>query len=1132
MLGLNPTSLTLAVLGGVLLTPTAADAAVDVVAPKWRAQPAGPLQISLRESGTVSELRATLDGKAVRARRTKAGAVVIDVPAARFRPGKHYVALRWRDAKGRTQTRTDRFTSLARDPGLVRVRAPRTARGVLELGLTAAGGVHQVRVTVNGRQTVVSPRKRRTFSVALGADDGVRLGRNRIRVVATRPSKGTAETVTTVATVDPSAPLLRRAKAYQAVKGAATRLDGRVVTRSRPVDYRWTIVRGPKGAKPVLRGANTARPTLAADVPGRYRLRLTFSTRGKASASAASGYDTSVDVGPAVPVTGLWLRTDPTNASSAIQLGDQTYHLGSGSCPALLLLDADTLAPINTSWQDPLWVGRMDKGCANGDDAVDFIKTQVGYWQSVVSDPMLALFVSPGNVPGSTMNYVDNANPGTYLFTPDLSAADAGLSAAVSHTGRSAGNGDALAGAPGGLGGWLQREGVDGPYTYVPGVQLAYQTYGPGAAGANTMTLRSVTGDGASTTSTPITATIPGGATSGFQLVVLDDLGRVQVNQAYAATDADGLATQINVLIDAKTSSTLLLQSIGHPQRSGSSWDRLAAAVARLNSGNGHGGSDALMRSSGGAYALVASIAPTMQPDPLGDAPTTAEAGSVDGGAGQLSGLLQPRVNGGALAPVLSRPGAGGAMAALKGLTQSPPTVRKDDPAEDAVLAYLVTDSTFAATASNTCYPDVTALPANLLVRSSYCGIGIDGGEWSRMAGVLDDYASGARAVPDTYLKANSADADGAVFKRVSGQLGAEFSAVANVRHAFEVDGTLSATLTSVINKVQAKSIQDLLPYTPSVTPSQPTATFNAWRLLLPALTLASNLPGAEPLEPIVDLMELGNVFLEKGDAKEPEPAGANERVPASDLQSEAITQLNDAKSSLAVVLDRILTDPAKLLRANDNLIGLKTPRNTGADLFAANWNQSDLSLAAATDKMAQGVRQDLAKSWMSAYYDVWRAPTANRHGGGSATTPQPRDVSNLWSINCWTLPTRYSSTNTSWHVFAINPMSPSYAGQWPETANYLPLDADVPSAFYTLIQKQDGDNPWTVGIDTGTGKFPTSRHVTPPNADLLALLSRSIESGGYGLSQSALFTRGIQDGHGLPSMAKGDFYVTYDCGY
>jgi hypothetical protein len=1159
---------------GTASARTSAVSTVTLISPTSRAQPAGTLRLRIRSVGTVRGLTLRFDRRPVFSWVAGSGVRELSLSAQQFRPGVHYLTEIWRDARNRRHVHVLQLISLRRDPKLLLLGTTHPAVGFVALHVWSEQGVHSVRVSVNGRVTVVSTRGRgRPITVNLAAANGIRFGSNRIKVAAASPSARTYDLQYAVVTVSRSLPLLGRTASYQGSTGAAARLNGRVLLPKgaagavRQLRYRWTIVSKPDGSTPVLRGASSPEPTIQANTLGSYQLALKVSSPrlpGGTSAGSLS-YAVEYDVSPPIPVSGAWLETNPSDPKFGFRVGETSYAIDEeGSnygeyCPAVLVLDASNLTPLNTfvSRSGKLSVQELTH-CNTNEYLNEGIAGQIEKAAPHGNHPLLAVLVSKRGP--YLVNEIDAEHPSSYVFTPNLSAPDVGIKSGWYH--------ESSDETGGGLRGWLQREynvtasssantpgtlpvvsGL-GPFQFSPGAMITYQTHGPGASGTNTMTFGSESPEASRAISTPVTAMIPGGAADGFQLVVLDNNGRVEVDKAYAATEAAALAAELNNWANqtpSGESATVLLQSIGRPVPSGTSWNSLASAVGRLNgasSPGGHGGPDALLRLGAtpppapissdpnpGTYALVATVGPDAQPNPLGNAPTTVEASALEGSAGELAGVLQMTQHG-ALAPALSGPAVNASLASLKALSQgAPSSAGPDEPAEDAVLKFIsgYAEYGFNQTAANTCYPGAQSLPAVLLVRASYCSVTLT--RWQEWSGKLYDWANGSTPVPAAYLAENPKDTGGASFKRIAQTLAAEFGAVADVRAAFGAGGLVPATINQVSTLLNADGLHDIARYTPQAAASQQ-ATFNLWRFVVPALKVLSNLPGAEPLEPVASLMELGQVFLEGDGANEPQPEGINQQVSTGQLKLQAIAELSDAQLALGPVLDRILTDPQKLLRASENLAGINQAppfKNPSAnDLYVANWNQSDVTQGTDVVAMVQGLNQNLATAWTSAYYSVWQLPTADAHSSNKA--PQMRNPSETWKLNC-NYYTKATGERREWHVFAKNPIDANDSGDWPDDASYVPLDQSTPSAIWTLVQNQNGSNPWQ-SYYTTKGTVNSDRHVAPPDPGLLELLTKPPTVGGYGIPTSQLFTKGIETVNPLSAKDAGNFYTSNDCGY
>jgi hypothetical protein len=116
--------------------------------------------------------------------------------------------------------------------------------------------------------------------VRLTADEGLRHGRNRIRVVAVDGAERAR--VVRLVQVRRTAPIAAAGRHRDGTVGRAVELDARAsraVTRPNRLRHRWTIQRAPRDSHARLARARTARPRMVPDVPGRYVLRLRLTER-------------------------------------------------------------------------------------------------------------------------------------------------------------------------------------------------------------------------------------------------------------------------------------------------------------------------------------------------------------------------------------------------------------------------------------------------------------------------------------------------------------------------------------------------------------------------------------------------------------------------------------------------------------------------------------------------------------------------------------------------------------------------------------------------------------------------------------------------------------------------------------
>ena len=220
-------------------------------------------------------------------------------------------------------------------------------------------------LTVNGHRVADLRAKSalRRHAWVISAVDGLRVGRNVFEVKAY--DKSGARSVKRWTVVRSAQRPLANAGAQERVTrgGGPIRLDAsgsRATRKGAKLAFAWRVVKAPKGAKPVLRNATSAKPTFKPDKLGIYQLalRATQSVRGRASAADASssGEDVvTVDSAPPLPGQGLWVDTGLYNSNPSIKSAspyDTIYVAGTGVTYAnngpddFIQLDASTLTPV------------------------------------------------------------------------------------------------------------------------------------------------------------------------------------------------------------------------------------------------------------------------------------------------------------------------------------------------------------------------------------------------------------------------------------------------------------------------------------------------------------------------------------------------------------------------------------------------------------------------------------------------------------------------------------------------------------------------------------------------------------------------------------------------------------------
>jgi hypothetical protein len=196
----------------------------------------------------------------------------------------------------------------------------------------------------------------------LGADDGLRFGRNQL-VVTAFDEHGPADTDRRSFTIARRAPLAAAGPDRRADTGAPLRFDGRRSQPARPGDelrFRWSIVNAPRGSTARIAGTRSARPSFVPDKAGRYRLRLKVieparGTRAGSSVAQASQstpdqlqpaatltdqQDVEIVGSPPTPPIGFPVSTMPATGNG-IEFDGQLYP-ASGDWVQLLVLNRQT----------------------------------------------------------------------------------------------------------------------------------------------------------------------------------------------------------------------------------------------------------------------------------------------------------------------------------------------------------------------------------------------------------------------------------------------------------------------------------------------------------------------------------------------------------------------------------------------------------------------------------------------------------------------------------------------------------------------------------------------------------------------------------------------------------------------
>ncbi|MBV9000432.1 MAG: hypothetical protein JO304_15330 [Solirubrobacterales bacterium] len=500
------------------------------------------------------------------------------------------------------------FTVARRAPGALHVVGRLTHSSAIRLMISEAHGARfsQVRITLNGRTmrsddwVVGSPTPwtewpfpHHSFDASFGADDGARYGVNQLTVTAWSES-GTYDRATLRARIGSgwalaSAGAGRRTWTHRLVvlDGRATRTWSRV-----PVRYRWAIVSAPARSRARLTRADTARPGLRPDLPGRYVIRLQAwrlprrgTQRARFPSSAASEDYTTIEATPPTPPVGIPIRTITSNGG--IQVGSHIYTVPSTAWAQLLVLDRQTLQVISNQAIGSSGSPVTDSEANRLDDAIGG------------TDASKLVVISGGGrpMPGTTLEPALSLGLQIMVLNAGATAASSALpyeptrwqsalsggswsiigvpgvdnSATSNLYGLSYGLYAGNSSAPGGLTGFLQTDNNNN-YTFVSAQYTSIDTQPP-----NTPQGEARVQIGSHVYSSD-PSTIPSGG-SGFYLLVLDStLHELQSSTYYTNSGASANPSGVHALAEALFQANqtpgdlVVVQSINAPTGSTSDW--------------------------------------------------------------------------------------------------------------------------------------------------------------------------------------------------------------------------------------------------------------------------------------------------------------------------------------------------------------------------------------------------------------------------------------------------------------------------------------------------------------------------------------------------------------------------------
>lgn len=670
--------------------------------------------VTVRAPRVVTRVTAALDGTPVTARFRKGadGAWRATLRRGALRPGANRLTVRTRTAGGRTGRRSARFSYGTRASTFTQVTVSPAIRGSASVALkTSADPRLRLRATLNGRAVTSAflPRFGPERSARLGADDGLRHGRNVLRVTAVRQD-GTYATVRRVFTVSASRPLVGAGPHRRTTPRETVRLAGRYVPppgadRS-DARYRWRVVRAPRGAKarPVAADDRAARFT--PDKVGTYRLRLTVSTAPGARSSAAATVADEVTVSSIADTPPIGTPVTTLTPDASIVIGGSTFAYDPNQ-------DAVQVVIIDRGTQEVLYENAFEGSAGD----VSTLQNQIAQYDTPLVF-LADLDFNNESIVDVSWNKLIQSIGGTPI--PDITSGNSGGWSVVGVPGTPAGsafqnNGTARNSSDptqGAMQGYLQLD-YNESFAFVPAERLQLDLAAPGApAGQNQMVV------GSSTFASGPLADGGTACTGGIQVVTLSAENLIAAGNRTFATNGCG-ATADAANLQAATSyiqglgagssaGTLLalVQTIGVPRdpaTDASLWSSFANAVGGL------GGTIAAVGDGSGSYSLVAGLG-------ISGFPLAEGSSAFTGQAARVTGVLQRARNGNFMPQVSSQTGA--FEYGLATLAYQAPQPANPTAGQQAALAYIaetVLDLN-APAQGDSCY-----VPATPDVRSQYC---------------------------------------------------------------------------------------------------------------------------------------------------------------------------------------------------------------------------------------------------------------------------------------------------------------------------------------------------------------------------------------------------------------------------
>lgn len=754
-LGLSVSALivVLLILGSVA---PVANAKLAVAQPKLDQLLTGPgkVTIVIRTAPNLRKLQVRLEGKGVRGafKQVRSGTWRARISPGKLRNGRNHLVVKTVDRAGRRDFASSRFVRGRHRPGFLKLEAPKRTAS------SAVAGVHtrsypnlRFRAKLNGRP--VANRFLRSYltdrTAYLGANDGLRFGRNVLEVLAAR-GNGTYDFERRVIVVRRDRPLVGAGPDRLTEGKRAVRLDGRRSRASQAAGggaaaaasglrYRWKVIERPKGSRARPASPAAARTGFRPDAIGTYRLRLTV-TDGRGL--RGSDVVTVTDVASAPPI-GLPIET-LLNSGEA-QEEEFWMEIGGERVGQPLHLN---FAQPNNEWVAALFLDRLTLEVLHAENYDGSEAEAQQLEREMESYGQRALVVLYQPYPLAPYRAGDPAFAGAVeklgvKAPPELT--EFGYSA-IGVPGSGDG-GTVIAGtnwerpSAGRLRGYLARDS-SGLFNYVSSSAIPFDTSAPGAAeGRNRIEVGGRIFESEPFYDCPM-------ATGGFQIAVLyaetlePVFGRTYstngCGKGFDGEEVEAIAELIgefekpqnpNYLVEKlgrdSGNKIFFIQTIGSPRDPAvpDQWAELAKALEKI------GATGSVFANSTASYSLVGSIA-TYSPEEIEGFPLTEASETLTGAPARITGILQPDDVGSYAPLVSSSSGATSFDLAEVAYQPAQPWPSSETAGQKAALTYIAELLDLPQpTVESSCY-----VPPQPDVRSEYCNEALRG-EWAGLVG-------------------------------------------------------------------------------------------------------------------------------------------------------------------------------------------------------------------------------------------------------------------------------------------------------------------------------------------------------------------------------------------------------------